>query len=183
MPRRLEHKRNMRGLESGTRMIRTAGQTMDFKSGDDTAMALDLDRQDTVEEPTTGKKAVAMDKIDKGSEELVQEAAGEALAGAVASAAAAAAKEDSKKVLDRRFDVQIDESRDALLTEFGKETLTDRYLLPGEKYQDLFARVADYFADDADHAQRLYDYISRLWFMPATPVLSNGGARVAPNTS
>ena len=60
-------------------MIRTAGQTMDFKSGDDTAMALDLDRQDTVEEPTTGKKAVAMDKIDEGSEGLVQEAAGEAL--------------------------------------------------------------------------------------------------------
>ena len=27
------------------------------------------------------------------------------------------------------------------------------------------------------HAQRLYDYISRLWFMPATPVLSNGGTQ------
>ncbi len=26
-----------------------------------------------------------------------------------------------------------------------------------------------------DHAQRVYDYISKLWFMPATPVLSNGG--------
>ena len=25
------------------------------------------------------------------------------------------------------------------------------------------------------HAQRLYDYISKLWFMPSTPVLSNGG--------
>ncbi|MAB44880.1 MAG: ribonucleotide-diphosphate reductase subunit alpha [Sphingomonadaceae bacterium] len=148
---------------------------MDFKSGNDTAMALDLDTHDTVDEPTTKKKAVAMDKSDNGSEQLVQEAAGEALAGAVAAVAAQATKEDSKKVLDRRFDVQIDESRDALLTEFGKETLTDRYLLPGEKYQDLFARVADYFADDGDHAQRLYNYISNLWFMPATPVLSNGG--------
>ncbi|QYJ07552.1 ribonucleoside-diphosphate reductase subunit alpha [Qipengyuania flava] len=147
---------------------------MDFKSGDDTAMALDLDTQDTVEEPTTKKKAVSMDTTDKGSDELVQEAAGEALAGAVA-AAAKASGDDSKKVLDRRFDVKIDESRDALLTEFGKETLEDRYLLPGEKYQDLFARVADYFADDQEHAQRLYDYISNLWFMPATPVLSNGG--------
>src|SRR3546814_1316635 len=46
---------------------------------------------------------------------------------------------------------------------------------PGESYQDLFARVAAAYADDADHAQRLYDYISKLWFMPATPVLSNGG--------
>jgi ribonucleoside-diphosphate reductase alpha chain len=34
-----------------------------------------------------------------------------------------------------------------------------------------------HYADDSAHAQRLYDYISRLWFMPATPILSNGGAR------
>jgi len=72
--------------------------------------------------------------------------------------------------------VEVDRSRDALLTEFGKTTLEDRYLLPGESYQDMFARVATAFADDADHAQRIYDYISNLWFMPATPVLSNGGA-------
>ena len=59
---------------------------MDFKSGNDTAMALDFDTQDTAPEPTTEEKAVAMDKTDKGSDELVQAAAGEALAGAVASA-------------------------------------------------------------------------------------------------
>ncbi|MFN4357240.1 ribonucleoside-diphosphate reductase subunit alpha [Sphingopyxis alaskensis] len=79
------------------------------------------------------------------------------------------------KVHARRFAIVTDASRDALLTDFGKETLQDRYLLPGESYQDLFARVADAYADDQDHAQRLYDYISKLWFMPATPVLSNGG--------
>ena len=72
--------------------------------------------------------------------------------------------------------VTIDRDRDSLLTEFGKKTLEDRYLLPGESYQDMFARVSTAFADDDDHAQRLYDYMSRLWFMPATPVLSNGGA-------
>ncbi|MFM8754919.1 MAG: ribonucleoside-diphosphate reductase subunit alpha [Phenylobacterium sp.] len=72
--------------------------------------------------------------------------------------------------------VEVDRSRDALLTDFGKTTLEDRYLLPGESYQDMFARVATAYADDAEHAQRVYDYISRLWFMPATPVLSNGGA-------
>ncbi len=71
--------------------------------------------------------------------------------------------------------VQIDYSRDSYLTEFGKATLLDRYLMPGESFQDLFARVAMHFADDSAHAQRLYDYISKLWFMPATPVLSNGG--------
>ncbi|MGB5078821.1 MAG: ribonucleotide reductase N-terminal alpha domain-containing protein, partial [Sphingorhabdus sp.] len=85
------------------------------------------------------------------------------------------AESDSKTVDVRRFDIVTDGTRDALLTEFGKDTLQDRYLLPGENYQDLFARVAAAYADDQDHAQRLYDYISKLWFMPATPVLSNGG--------
>ncbi|HEX8238219.1 MAG TPA: ribonucleoside-diphosphate reductase subunit alpha [Allosphingosinicella sp.] len=75
----------------------------------------------------------------------------------------------------RIYPLEVDHSRDSLLTDFGKETLKDRYLLPGETYQDLFVRVASAYADDAEHAQRVYDYISRLWFMPATPVLSNGG--------
>ncbi len=76
-----------------------------------------------------------------------------------------------------RHQVRIDRSRDALLTDFGRATLTDRYLMPGEDFQDLFARVASYYGDDAAHAQRLYDYISKLWLMPATPVLSNGGTQ------
>ena len=71
--------------------------------------------------------------------------------------------------------VVTDPSRDARLTVFGKATLSDRYLLPNESYQEMFARVASAYADDDGHAQRLYDYISNLWFMPATPVLSNGG--------
>ena len=71
--------------------------------------------------------------------------------------------------------VVADPSRDASLTVWGKDTLRDRYLLPGETYQDLFTRVALAYGDDDAHAQRLYDYMSRLWFMPATPILSNGG--------
>ena len=76
-----------------------------------------------------------------------------------------------------RVRITIDPSRDAKLTAFGKETLEDRYLLNDEKGspQKLFARVACHYADDSEHAQRIYDYISNLWFMPATPVLSNGG--------
>lgn len=65
--------------------------------------------------------------------------------------------------------------RDVNLTEFGKAVLRDRYLLEGETYQELFARVAKAYSNDEAHAQRLYDYISNLWFMPATPVLANGG--------
>lgn len=71
--------------------------------------------------------------------------------------------------------IKIDRARDSLLTEFGKTVLTDRYLMDGESYQDLFARVAVYYADNQEHAQRIYDYISSMWFMPATPILSNGG--------
>ncbi len=77
--------------------------------------------------------------------------------------------------MENRHPVRVDRSRDSLLTDFGKATLDNRYLLPGEGYQDLFARVASFYGDDAAHAQRIYDYMSRHWFMPATPVLSNGG--------
>ena len=72
--------------------------------------------------------------------------------------------------------IKINRDKDLLLTEFGKNTLENRYLMPGESYQDAFARVACAYADNKDHAQRLYNYMSNLWFMPATPVLSNGGA-------
>ncbi len=77
--------------------------------------------------------------------------------------------------MERGNRIRIDRSRDANLTEFGKATLADRYLMPEEAYQDLFARVSMYYCDNSEHAQRVYDYMSKLWFMPATPVLSNGG--------
>jgi ribonucleoside-diphosphate reductase alpha chain len=76
---------------------------------------------------------------------------------------------------ERGIRVAIDRRRDDLLTVFGKATLADRYLMPNEDFQDLFARVAMHYGDDSGHAQRLYDYMSQHWFMPSTPVLSNGG--------
>ena len=76
---------------------------------------------------------------------------------------------------EKGITIKIDRSKDANLTDFGKATLTDRYLGQNESFQDLFARVASVYADDNLHAQRIYNYISNLWFMPATPVLSNGG--------
>jgi ribonucleoside-diphosphate reductase alpha chain len=91
------------------------------------------------------------------------------------STATAEAPKKTKSKGPAIYPVEVDHSRDSLLTDFGKETLNDRYLLPGETFQDLFVRVASAYADDAEHAQRVYDYISKLWFMPATPVLSNGG--------
>ncbi len=73
--------------------------------------------------------------------------------------------------------IKVDRSRDDNLTNFGKAVLVDRYLLEGEDFQGLFARVASFYGDDEAHAQRLYDYMSKLWFMPATPILSNGGTK------
>ena len=78
---------------------------------------------------------------------------------------------------EKGITIKIDRSRDSNLTEFGKATLSDRYLGANESYQDLFARVASYYADNNLHGQRIYNYISNLWFMPATPVLSNGGTK------
>ncbi|WP_305097871.1 ribonucleoside-diphosphate reductase subunit alpha [Croceibacterium aestuarii] len=149
---------------------------MEFRNGDDAAMGLGELELETMEKAAeaTPKKAVEMEKKDSGSDSLViEQAAADAMA--EAAKAVAAPVHDSKAVHARRFSIATDPARDELLTDFGKETLNDRYLLPGESYQDLFARVADAYADDQDHAQRLYDYISKLWFMPATPVLSNGG--------
>jgi ribonucleoside-diphosphate reductase alpha chain len=71
--------------------------------------------------------------------------------------------------------VAVDRSRDALLTDFGRSMMRSDYLLPGESFQDRFACVARAYGDDSAHAQRIYDYMSQGWFMPATPVLSNGG--------
>ena len=72
--------------------------------------------------------------------------------------------------------MKIDYSKDNLLPDFAIKTLEDRYMVGDEKSpQEAFARAAKAFADDDDHAQRLYDYASNLWFMFATPVLSNGG--------
>ena len=56
--------------------------------------------------------------------------------------------------------LEIDYSKDKLLTDFSKKTLQDRYLVGDEQSpQEAFARAASAFADDQDHAQRIYDYL------------------------
>ena len=72
--------------------------------------------------------------------------------------------------------MQLNYGRDKYLSEFSIKTLEDRYLVGGEKSpQQAFARAAETFSDNKAHAQRLYDYASKLWFMFSTPILSNGG--------
>jgi ribonucleoside-diphosphate reductase alpha chain len=84
-------------------------------------------------------------------------------------------KDVNKSPATKNFKININNKKYDKLSNFGKAVLKDRYLMPNESFQDLFARVASYYSDDQDHANRIYDYISNLWFMPATPVLSNGG--------
>ena len=76
------------------------------------------------------------------------------------------------------FNITLNYGRDNYLSEFSKKTLQDRYLLEGETSpQDAFGRAAKAFASNEEHAQRLYDYASKLYFMFSTPILSNGGTK------
>lgn len=76
------------------------------------------------------------------------------------------------------FKFGYDLSNDNKLTDFGLATLKERYLVAGEESpQQAFWRAARAFADDIEHAQRLYKYVSNLWFMFATPVLTNAPER------
>ena len=72
-------------------------------------------------------------------------------------------------------EVIVDDAYNDLLDDFAKATLKDRYLVEDETPQDRFANCVRYYANDQAHAQRMYSYLSRLWCMPATPILSNGG--------
>src|SRR3546814_2322727 len=146
---------NKTGTRAPMCAIRSGANAMDFRESE---------RVETSD--------VATMELAKNDAPVTPESKGESKGESAPDTAPAAKLNDGSeaKVHARRFAIVTDASRDALLTDFGKETLQDRYLLPGESYQDLFARVADAYADDQDHAQRLYDYISRLWFMPATPV-------------
>lgn len=80
--------------------------------------------------------------------------------------------------LNGRMTIEIDLANDSILTDFGMATLNDGYLLENETSpQEAFARAAIAFADDEAHAQRIYNYVSKLWFMFATPLLTNGGTK------
>ena len=60
-------------------------------------------------------------------------------------------------ILGRRGkSVEINSERDDLFNRWYKATLRNEYLMPDETPQDLFARVASYFADDDAHAQRMH---------------------------
>jgi ribonucleoside-diphosphate reductase alpha chain len=81
--------------------------------------------------------------------------------------------------------LKIDKDRDNLLTDYAIGMLKDFYMRDHEKSpQEAYARASKAWSTfegnlDNELAQRLYDYVSRKWFMFASPVLSNAPNGVA----
>ena len=71
--------------------------------------------------------------------------------------------------------LQLDYSRDALFDELGMIRLRESYMRADEKSpQERLAFVAQAFASNEEHAQRIYEYASKHWLSFSTPVLSFG---------
>jgi len=71
--------------------------------------------------------------------------------------------------------IEIDNRRNKLLSEQSLKLLQDYYCREDEKSpQQAFARAAACFSNNnLKLAQRIYDYVSKGWFMYSSPVLSN----------
>ena len=63
------------------------------------------------------------------------------------------------------------------LTKTAISILKDRYLVENEEPIDMFKRISKHFSSDENHEKRMLYYITRHWFMPSTPILSNGGTK------
>jgi ribonucleoside-diphosphate reductase alpha chain len=79
-------------------------------------------------------------------------------------------------------DIKIDYSRDNLFSESGLERLKEGYMQEGETSpQHRFAFISKIFGSNLQHAQRLYDYSSKMWLSFASPILSyNNSSRSLP---
>ena len=77
--------------------------------------------------------------------------------------------------------LQNDLSMDKLITKMGMDTWRDRYANGDEDSpQKSYVRVALAFCGgDMGLAQRMYNYVSKQWFMYSTPVYANGGTKKA----
>ena len=78
--------------------------------------------------------------------------------------------------------IKLDKKRDKILSEQSFKLLKDYYCRPDEKSPQLaFARAAVAFsAGNLGLAQRIYDYVSKGWFMYSSPVLSNAPLKGEP---
>jgi len=80
--------------------------------------------------------------------------------------------------------IRVTREHEHLMTYFGLENLRDRYFLRDgeghivENLQMFYTRVATGLArGDAGLAQRLYEYMAKAWYVPATPTMMNIGTK------
>lgn len=77
-------------------------------------------------------------------------------------------------IIDKKTGIVIIPDRDNRMTEFAKKLINDYYLKDGETIQEGFARASfAWCGNKPELAQRIYDAVSKGWFMFASPVLSN----------
>jgi len=74
--------------------------------------------------------------------------------------------------------ITIDPNRDTLFDELGTLRLKESYMMDDEiSPQERFAYVSKTFSSNSEHAQRLYDYVSKHWLSYSTPILSYGRSK------
>ncbi len=74
--------------------------------------------------------------------------------------------------------LDLDFSRDELIQGVSFKRLRESYMRDDEESpQERFAYVAEAFASNPAHAQRIYDYASRHWLSFSTPILSFGRSK------
>ena len=60
---------------------------------------------------------------------------------------------------------------------FAEAILKDRYFQKGENFNSMIDRLCRTYSTGGEHSKRLQKYFQNLWFMPATPILCNGGTK------
>jgi len=76
------------------------------------------------------------------------------------------------------YQAMIDFSRDSMFDYFGFKTLQKGYMLPGERPQHMWMRVAiQLHGDDFPRVKETYDALSQGYFIHATPTLFNSGTK------
>ena len=74
--------------------------------------------------------------------------------------------------------ITIDPNKDSLFDQLGVIRLKESYMTEDEiSPQERLAFVSKTFGSNIEHAQRLYDYVSKHWLSYSTPILSYGRSK------
>lgn len=74
--------------------------------------------------------------------------------------------------------IEVDYTRDSLFDPLGLTRMKESYMMDDETSpQQRFAFVSNAFGSNKEHAQRLYEYASKMWLSYSTPILSFGRSK------